>query len=383
MATDNICFYPPTGIPEDVVSFWRDRIRTQDPVVALTRSPEWYAMMTGAAADQAFVAVWRRTDGACAGVLPMIVRPWRLSFSLAGREWGRVVIPAAKVCGGDLLAGDLTATDMAAGWAAIGQRYPDVTALWFDHVDGPERLAALRESAGRSGSFFPHLLFRAAPHYRYRLDAASGGRVLPRSRKSLSRLRTKERALARELGHPLQLVELRQPPDWQPYEQGIEALMNRTWQARHLGHTLRMADQIAVAGRGWMRSFVLMARDRVVAFVLCYQGMGTLFYEQLGYDETLGKFSPGTILLHRVLEYLPDRDPPAFVDFGEGEADYKQFFANDTIQVSSLLLVRRTMRWRWLFALAGGVRRMDCLTRLVIGKLHLKQWLWRRFKHDV
>ena len=382
MATGDVCFYAPSGIPADVVSFWRERICRQDPVVALTRSPEWYAMMAGDAADQAFVAVWRRPDGACAGVLPLIVRPWRLSFSFAGREWGGAVLPAAKVCGGDLL-GDLTPADMALGWTAIGERYPGVTALWFDHVDGSERLAALRESAGRGGTFFPHLLFRAAPHYRYRLDAASGGRVLPRSRKSLNRLRTKERALARELGQPLQLAELRQPPDWQPYEQRIEALMNRTWQARHLGHTLRMADQIAVAARGWMRSFVLTAGDRVVAFVLCYQGMGTLFYEQLGYDETLGKFSPGTILLHRVLEYLPDRDPPAFVDFGEGEADYKQFFANDTIQVSSLLLVRRTMRWRRLFAVGGGVRRMDRLTRLMIEKVHLKQWLWRRFKHNV
>ena len=200
------------------------------------------------------------------------------------------------------------------------------------------------------------------------------------SAKTLSRLRGKERALSREAGGELRLVEIRQPADWQPYERAIEDLMKAAWQARHLGHGLRLAEQIKLAERGWLRAFLLLAGERAAAFVLCYQGLGTLFYEQLGYDQRLARHSPGMILLYRVLEHVRQHDPPAFIDFGEGAAEYKQALANDTIQAHGLLLVRRVAGLPRAFRLARMGRGVDGLLRRLLAGVGLKRWLWQRAK---
>ena len=218
------------------------------------------------------------------------------------------------------------------------------------------------------------------PHYRHAFAEGEDARRHFRSPKSLNRLRTKERGLVRELGGELELIEIRQPADWAPYAQPIEALMNGTWQARRLGHGFRWADQAPVAARGWLRAFLLRAGGHAVSFVLCYQGMGTLFYEQLGYDQRFAKYSPGALLLYRVMDRLQERDTPDVVDFGEGEADYKKVLANQLIGVSGLMLVRRTLRLRLRFGSARVCHGADRALRWALARSGIKQWLWRKAK---
>jgi hypothetical protein len=120
---------------------------------------------------------------------------------------------------------------------------------------------------------------------------------------------------------------------------------NRTWQARRLGTRVTDApDELgywkAVARRGAMRSYVLEHEQRPAAFALASQWKGWLYYHEIGYDQALGGYSPGTVLLFRILQDLIERDCPRIFDFGFGDADYKRIFCNHQVASSSLVLVR-------------------------------------------
>ena len=373
-----LILYEPARIAADVVRFWRERIAAQDPALALTRSPEWFEMMLASQPRGGVVAAFRDDAGRLKAVLPVIFREWVLRGRLAGRDGVRRTLLTAKVCGGDLLEESLTADELAWAWQQFVQQRPAVDAFWLDHVEDGPRLDLVRASC-RGRAFFAHPLLSDAPHYRLKLKGVETGLRDWRSRKSLARLQTKERALARDVG-PVHVLELRQPADWVSHAAAIEALMNHAWQAKLLGHKLRMDDQRPVAERGWLRSFLLLAGERPAAFVLCYQGMGTLFYEQLGYAQELGRYSPGAVLLYRVIERVLDTDTPDYIDFGEGEAEYKQSLANDVVQTNGLLVVRATPALRLTVAAARTLGRADRALRAALRGLGLQRWIWKKLK---
>lgn len=370
----------PNGAPPDVLAFWRARLAAQDPVIALPRSPEWYEMMLGGRADGGAVAAVRSGEGRLCAVLPMVFRELALPARLAGKDLLCARLKTAKVCGGDLLEEGLTAAELAEFWAGFRDRYPAMDAIWLDHVECGPRVDLLRGScSAQRGGFRLHTLMPPSPHYRLDLRNEAAALRAWRSRKSLARLRTKERALAREVG-AVRIVEIRQPADWAPYEAAIEHLMNNAWQGRLLGHTLCLAHQQPVAERGWLRSFLLLSGARPAAFVLCYQGMGTLFYEQLGYDQALAKYSPGALLLYSVLERIAEADAPGYVDFGEGEAEYKKAVSNRVVQVTGLLVVREAPALRARLAAVRAAGRIDRGLRAGLRVSGLQRRVWKRIK---
>ena len=121
-----------------------------------------------------------------------------------------------------------------------------------------------------------------------------------------------------------------------------------------------------VAERGWLRSFLLLAGDSAVAFAFCFQGKKTLVYETIGYDREFAKYSTGTILLYRLLENLYQQDKPDYVDFGEGEAEYKRLLANDVIKVSSQFVVRDAAELRRWFALKRFCDRINAIGKRIL-----------------
>ena len=356
-------FYQPDSIPEDVLQFWRERQRVQDRFMALTAGPEWFAML---AADRsgATVAAVRDSSGTCRAVLPLLPVTWSFDFRFLGRCWHRHPVAALRVCGGDLIEDGIAPADLGPVWCALRQQCPALGGIWFDHVGSEERSGKIRASCGRR--FFAHPAFAALPHYRLRLPPTVEEFRRLRSPESLKKIHGRERALARAAGAECRLVEIRSPADWAPYSQRIMDLMDHTWQSRRLGHQFNLSSLSDVAGRGWLRSFLLMAGETAAAFAFCFQGYGVLVYEQIGYDPRFSKFSPGTILLYRMLERLYEADTPfdgtqgrpECVDFGEGEAEYKNLLANDVIRADGLMIVPRAPA---LVLLSAAVRALNLI----------------------
>lgn len=367
----NVECYKPSEVPDNVRAFWTECAARMDRMLVLLRSPGWLELLVDGDDAKGVVAVVRRDDGACQAVLPLLFRSWTMNYAIAGRSLVRHALPAFRVCGGTVIEDGISGSDLNRAFTQLVEQFPDNEAFWFDLVTDEKRLDLIR-SGGRDG-FFCYQPHAGIPHYRLVLPATEEECMDLRSRKSRKRLDEKERALARDVGSELEVVEIRSESDWAPYTSCIEDLMRRTWQARVLGHELDMEEQHKVAARGWLRSFLLLAGDDAIAFVLCYQGMDTLFYEFLGYDQSYAKYSPGTVLLYKVLALLYRRDTPRYVDFGEGEAAYKKEIANDVSTARAVLVVRSGLRHRFRFGCLTMIRGLDRMLRGLAARTSLGQ----------
>lgn len=369
-------FHRPAELPGAILDFWNTTIREQDPVSVLTRSPEWFQMMAETR-DTARVAVLYGKEGGIKGLLPFFSLVWPVDLSLAGCSLKSREIRIVKVCGGDVVGKDLSSGEMEALLGGILDRC-DADAIGFDRVTdeaGVDRLTAACDGSGRT---FIHPVFRKIPHYRMVLQATNAEFRKIRTAESLRKIEGRKRALERMTGEKCRLVELRNRADLAPYSARIDALMNSSWQAELLRHSFKMDDYSQPAERGWLRSFLLMAGESATAFALCYQGMGTLTYEKIGYNRVFFKHSPGTILLYELLERLYERDTPKYVDFGEGEAQYKSLLANNVINVTGVMAVRKTTALVNLFRLVRFTKTLDSLARRFAGAIGIKSRLFKR-----
>jgi hypothetical protein len=113
--------------------------------------------------------------------------------------------------------------------------------------------------------------------------------------------------------------------------QAAEEIAKQTYQ-RGLG--VGFADKASTRGlltltakKGWLRAYVLYVGDKPCAFWIGTLYEGTFYSNFMGYDPSYEKYSPGTFLLMRVMENLCI-DKVGSIDFGHGDASYKERFGN-------------------------------------------------------
>jgi hypothetical protein len=159
----------------------------------------------------------------------------------------------------------------------------------------------------------------------------------------------------------------------------------RSWQAKRLG--IRITNDPAhrkrlevLASLGALRSYLLEHEGDPLAFVLGIQWKGCFLFEETGYHSGYKKWSPGTVLLFRLLEDLTVRDTPRLVDFGFGDAQYKRSFANRETLSGPVLLVRRSLRPMAVMWLNRVRQMVSHRMRAVIKSLSLTSVLRQRYR---
>jgi hypothetical protein len=145
----------------------------------------------------------------------------------------------------------------------------------------------------------------------------------------------------------------------------------QTWQSRQFGLRVRNdaaeLDGLAtLANHGLLRSYLWFSNDEPVGFLVGQQDKGVFHYEEVGYATPFAKYSPGLVMLMQVLDDLIEHDRPRVFDFGGGDADYKQFFANDESRSGTV----------WLFPPGWG-------NRLAVGHLQVCAAVRRWARHAV
>ena len=203
-----------------------------------------------------------------------------------------------------------------------------------------------------------------------------------RSGQSLREIKRHGRVISRELGEECELIEIRTPEELRQWQDDIDSITDRSWQGRLLGQQVDFMGVMEVAERGWLRSFFLMAGGRPLAFDLCYQGKEVLFREQSAYDPEFRKHYPGEYLFFRTVEYLYGHQKPEAIDFGIGEGYHKKEFANDSVDVDALWIVRNTVGRRLVFGLYGLSRMLDQFLRASLDCVGLKHRLVSRAKRS-
>jgi|CXWL01.1.fsa_nt_gi hypothetical protein len=130
-------------------------------------------------------------------------------------------------------------------------------------------------------------------------------------------------------------------------------------------HNEENRQRIALSARnGWLHAYMLYVAERPCAFLIGTLYRGTLHLNFTGYDPDFRKFEVGTILFTRMIDDLCHQDVKE-VDFGTGDAFYKQRFCDKGWEESSLYVfsgtlrgVRLNMTRTLVVVVAGWLRRL-------------------------
>ncbi|HSK15154.1 MAG TPA: GNAT family N-acetyltransferase [Gaiellaceae bacterium] len=189
---------------------------------------------------------------------------------------------------------------------------------------------------------------RPAVHWRSELPATKDEFLARRSKRRRESVRRYARRLEKAYGDRLRVELVRT-------RAGLERLLadslevhRKTYQAAlHVGLSAdgvhrRLAE--LAADRGWFRGYLLYVDDRPVAFWHGNAYRGTFGIGATGFDPAFAQDRPGTYLFMCMVEDLCADDAVRALDFGIGDAEYKQHFGDESTLEEEVLLYAATPR---------------------------------------
>jgi hypothetical protein len=151
-------------------------------------------------------------------------------------------------------------------------------------------------------------------------------------------------------GRP-RIVCYRQASELDELFRHVEEIAQRTYQ-RGLGvgfeDSPRVRQRLELgAQKGWLRAYLLFLGERPCAFWIGMLYRGTFVSEYMGYDPEFRQYSPGMVLIMRVLEQFcsrSDADTIRELDFGLGRAEYKTALCSRSWQEGCVYIFSPTPR---------------------------------------
>ncbi len=134
------------------------------------------------------------------------------------------------------------------------------------------------------------------------------------------------------------------------------------------------------AEKGWFRAHIMYVADKPCAFWMGSLYHGVFHSGDVGYDPTYKKYEIGKQLLVKVLEDLC-REGAQQVDFGLGDADWKQRFGDGEWQEASVAIFAPSLRGFGINLCRTPVLMMEKAVRRALEKTQIlarMKKLWRR-----
>jgi len=97
------------------------------------------------------------------------------------------------------------------------------------------------------------------------------------------------------------------------------------------------------ASDGRVCGFVLMEKNRPIAYVFCRIDQDTVIYSYCGYDPEFAQLSPGTILLFSIIKWLFQQHKFKMFDLGNDGWDYKTMFATGAFKYLKVIWFPKTL----------------------------------------
>ncbi len=164
----------------------------------------------------------------------------------------------------------------------------------------------------------------------------------------------------------------------------LEEISKRTYQRELGGGFTRNSEHSQRLGlgrrEGWLRGMVLFVNDKPCAFWIGSVYKGVFYSEATGYDPDFRKYEVGTQVFLKLVESLC-REGVAEIDFGLGDALYKQRFGDECWEDGSVFIFAPTLKARWLNLVRTGVQGPAQAGRRALDRLGLEQRLktfWRK-----
>jgi hypothetical protein len=338
---------------------WLDCL-TNDPVGSIYLHPEsaLSADVNGRSVPVVYTC-WAGERGepeALASVAVLVAKKLGVRF-LPGVPWKRR-LRTLRVVGNQLLGdNDIDAATTFLDTLVQFLRSGRTSYIYFEDIDVASPMwQALENVAARGGAalFHPE---RRQPHWWIRFPENPEDYWQRFNAKSLRNIRREGRRFEHTV-HCMTKAE-----DASSFLEQAHQVAVRHWQAKRGVLHIRNDDGERrllefFASLGALRCYLMEHGGQPVAFMLGFQWKGHFVPEEMGYDLTYAKYSPGTVLTLRIVEDLIARDTPQYVDFGYGHAEYKRLFCNWQTESGPVLLVRKSLLPilnMWLDNLSGQV----------------------------
>lgn len=276
-----------------------------------------------------YVAVFRRGGEACGAILARLER--RTMVCRVGYVRFRMprLLTLAIVYGG------MMAVDREAEGAVVehvrgslvGRHIQQVE---VNRIDAGSAIAAELRGMGQGAA-----TWRTDLHWRGRLLDSSGNRRIPVSGKTRNTMKRKDRKLVEACGENLSVRTVTKPEEVGEFTRAADSISALSYHGA-IGVGVRDSDSWraacrAMAESGKLRSYLLMAGERPVSYIMGIVHQRTFTLEATAFVPDMSSLSPGGVLLWRVLNDLVDAGVDV-VDFGFGDAQYKQMYGTESNQ---------------------------------------------------
>ena len=208
-----------------------------------------------------------------------------------------------------------------------------------------------QEEGGQSRDYFVYLPDGVRPWHRLELHGDFESSLRTMDKKGRYNLRRQVRELRDHGGGSLECTCIVSEDQVGDFLQAAAVVSEKTWQRRVLGPRVVNTEQRTkllkdLASRKLLRAYLLQCGGRPCAFAIGYQFEQVFHYEEIGFDESLARFSPGTVLLYLLIEDLCNHSSLSVLNFGIGDAMYKRRFGNRTGEDAAVILFRKSIRNR-------------------------------------
>jgi len=306
-----------------------------------------------------------RIDGLLMARLEQTQMPAMFGYATLFRPSLRCLVVATECVDGAPSDQGLLTQELFRG---LGSGEADVVLLQHVAVDSALHAAALRHAP----RFARQRFLAQEPHWV--LDVPdSAEELLHELPKSVrDNLRRYSRKLAREFGERLEVRCYDRPEDFDAIMRDVEAIAATTYQ-RGLSAGFHAEDDAPFVrnalDEGFFRAWVLYLDGTPCAFETGYAHNGSVVIAAKGFDPAYGRHHAGKVLQLRILEDLCADPTIRTLDFGFGDAEYKERLSNRGWSDTDVAIYART--WRGLRANAGrtAVLGADQLARRVAGKV--------------
>jgi Acetyltransferase (GNAT) domain len=169
-----------------------------------------------------------------------------------------------------------------------------------------------------------------------------------RSRKTRKAMRREAKQVEAELGDELAVETVREVEHLERLLHDVDVVARSTYQ-RALGAGFAdTPEQRALARigleRGWLRGYLLYLRGKPIAYWLSSVHGETMLLRTGGYDDAYARHRTGIHLLMHVIEDAIADPSLRVLDFGPGDALYKQQFSSESRQERNLVVFAPTLR---------------------------------------
>ena len=208
--------------------------------------------------------------------------------------------------------------------------------------------------------------------------------VASRSPNTRWRIRRDARRIEAELGGELSVRIVHDPDGLELLVRDADRVARATYQ-RALGAGFSDTPEQRTLARiglehGWLRGYLLYRGEQPIAYWICAVHGDTLLIKTAGFDSAYGRLRIGIYLLMRVIEDACSSPSIRVLDFGPGDAAYKQQFSSESWEERNLVVFARTLRGLRINAIRTAILGSARLARKVLDAARLTDRVRSRWR---